>query len=392
MIARLVFMLCVLSYVVAPATLAAGPKVAVAATGQPKVTLDGKPLRGIGVNYYNAFIKVLRDPTDRSYKVGFSQLAQRRIPFIRFVLTGFFPSDMHVYMKDKTKFYALLDEFVGEAEKSGIGLIPSLFFAYWQVPDMVGEPMQAWGDASSRTSMFMKEFVTEVVTRYRNSPAIWGWEFSNETSYSVDLDAKARPRVAPRRGTPDRRTALDDLRSSDMTMAKEAFAQLVIKLDPTRLRVTGDALPRADAYQTSYRTGKRNDSRQEFFQILKRDNPDSYNALSLHLYPHKRYFRDEKIGFDVRNLLDLVRGYSDARKQIIFVGEFGVPSRSAIPEEEERKTFNEILEGIITAGVQLSAVWDYDPDPEFDKEWNIVAPRRLYQLDAVEEANKKLSK
>jgi hypothetical protein len=354
----------------------------------PQLQLKGKPLRAIGVNYYNSFLRVLRNPEDKSYQKGFDILSKRGIPFVRFVLCGFFPEDMKLYLLQRERFFALLDEYVRTAEQRGIGLIPSFFFAYWQVPDIVGEPMQAWSDPNSETLAFMRRFTEEVVTRYKNSPAIWGWEFGNEMAYYVDIGPAARPRLAPLRGTPRYRTSRDDLRSQDMSVAQREFARSVRRIDSTRLISTGNALPRADAFQTSHRGDQRNDSRDEFFTILNRDNPEDYNAHSLHLYPHSRYFRGENSGFSTGSLMQLITEHAHAQGQVLFVGEFGVPTKLDLDPIEERRRFGVILDGIVSSGVPLSAVWDFDHDPEFDAHWNTYAPKRRYQLDAVERLNR----
>jgi hypothetical protein len=380
-----------IALLMAPMLSMGAERVQIVASTTPQAVRGSKPIRAIGVNYYNGFMRVLRNPEDRSYRDGFRVLKERKIPFVRFVLMGFFPTDMSMYMRDRQRFYALLDEFVAEAEKNGVGLVPSLFFAYWQVPDQMGEPMQAWGNPTSKSNVFMREFMTELLVRYRYSSVIWGWEFSNEMSYYVDLDAKARPRVNPGQGTPTIRTGLDDLRANDMVVPMRNFASLAQQLDPGRLSSGGNAMPRADAYQTSNRTGQSKDSRDEFFTVLKRDNPTPLNSISVHLYPHTRYFRGEPAGNDVRQLLTITRGVAESQKQIVFVGEFGVPTRTNVVEADEKKMFADMLQGIIDAGVPLAAIWDFDPDPEFDKEWNIYSPRRRYQLDAVEAANRRLS-
>lgn len=382
----------------APLVVKAAGKVQVDVSGQPRILVDGKPARAIGVNYYNGFMRVLRNPEDRGYREGFRLLGERKIPFVRFVLMGFFPTDMRLYLRNRERFYQLLDDFIAEAQKNGVGVVPSLFFAYWQVPDQMGEPMQAWGDPASKSNAFMRQFVTELVTRYRDSPAIWGWEFSNEMAYYVDLDAKARPRLAPDKGTPSQRTERDDLRADDMVCALKAFGTLVRELDPQRLVSSGNAMPRPDAYQKSYRTGERIDSTLEFAQILKRDNPLPLNAISVHTYPHTRYFRDKlEVGHywpkphNIQEQLKIVHKVADEQKQVVFLGEFGVASRKAMTEDEERRVFKEMIEGIVASGVQLAAIWDFDPDPDFDKDMNIYFPRRRYQLDAVQDANRQLS-
>lgn len=58
------------------------------------VLKDGKPYRGIGVNYFDCFLRTLKKDGETSYDAGFATLAAKGIPFARFCATGFWPSDM----------------------------------------------------------------------------------------------------------------------------------------------------------------------------------------------------------------------------------------------------------------------------------------------------------
>ena len=135
---------------------------------------SGKPFRGIGVNYFDAFYRTLGDPKNTTYRDGFKILKDRGIPFVRFMACGYWPKENDLYLKDKDAYFKLMDGVVKSAEENGIGLIPSLFFCHSTVPDLVGEPMLEWGNPKSKTIAFLRQYTREMVTRYRSSPAIWG--------------------------------------------------------------------------------------------------------------------------------------------------------------------------------------------------------------------------
>jgi hypothetical protein len=89
---------------------------------------------------------------------------------------------------------------VHAAEESNVGLIADLFWKSYAVPDLVGEPRGQWGNAQSKTRQFMRTYIREVVSRYVNSPAIWGWEFGNE--YNLSLDSPDAWRNLPPQSPP----------------------------------------------------------------------------------------------------------------------------------------------------------------------------------------------
>jgi hypothetical protein len=51
---------------------------------------------------------------------------------------GFWAADWNLYLRDKEVYFGLLDQVVEEAEADHVGLIPSLFWYYATVPDLVG--------------------------------------------------------------------------------------------------------------------------------------------------------------------------------------------------------------------------------------------------------------
>lgn len=206
----------------------------------------GAPYRGIGVNYFDAFARTLKDRQDTSYEAGFRVLAAHGIPFARFMCTGFWPAEMELYVKDKAEYFELLDGVVHAAQKHGIGLIPSLFWHMPTVPDLVHESCDQWGNPNSKTHEFMRTYTREVVTRYRDSPAIWGWEFGNEYNLAADLpNAKEHlPPVVPQRGTPQTRSARDILTHEMIRTAFREFAKEIRKIDRTRMICTGNSILR----------------------------------------------------------------------------------------------------------------------------------------------------
>lgn len=50
---------------------------------QGTVMLDNEPYRAIGINYFSAFQRRLRDAGDRSYRAGFEKLGDKKIPYAR---------------------------------------------------------------------------------------------------------------------------------------------------------------------------------------------------------------------------------------------------------------------------------------------------------------------
>ncbi|HVY72032.1 MAG TPA: cellulase family glycosylhydrolase [Verrucomicrobiae bacterium] len=342
-----------------------------------ELRLRGKPFRGIGVNYYDAFARTLARGDDHSYDDGFGVLRERGIPFVRFAACGYWPSAMGLYRTNKDEYFRRLDGVVRAAEKHNVGLIPSLFWYLPTVPDLAGEPCGEWGNPKGKVHEFMRAYTKEVVTRYRNSPAIWGWEFGNEYNLAADLPnaAEHRPAIIPDLGTAKTRGAADDISSEMVRVALAAFADEVRRHDPDRLLVTGNAISRASAWHLAKEKSWTMDTPDQFAEILGRENPDPYAVLSIHVYPE-----------DAGRLAGAARVASKSGKPL-FVGEFGVPGEA---DAKARRQFEELLGRIEREKVPLAALWVFDFKDQGD--YSVTSTGgRAWQLEAIAAANRRMN-
>ncbi|MEE8451506.1 MAG: cellulase family glycosylhydrolase [Thermoguttaceae bacterium] len=351
----------------------------------------GKPYRGIGANYFSLFSRRLKDPSDTSYRSQLKQLSEARIPFVRFMCGGFWPIDCELYLRDKRAYFALLDDVVEAAGENDIGLIPSLFWHMSTVPDIVGEPIDQLGNPDSKSIRFIRRYTEEVVTRYQDSPAIWGWEFGNEYNLHADLPNAAthRPPVWPQLKTARRRTERDELTSAHLLEALAAFAQSVRRHDKTRLLISGNSIPRPSAWHNTAQRSWQEDSVDQFGRILLRDNPDPIGTISVHLYPRENNEYSGRAK-DVAQLIGIVQRYAHRAKKPLFIGEFGVPAQ--LDTEEERALFEELTTAIAAGGVPLAAFWVFD-HPQQNKTWNVTFDnRRAYMLEIIGRANARIGR
>jgi inosine-uridine nucleoside N-ribohydrolase len=336
---------------------------------------EGVRWRGIGVNYFDAFARTLKGPNDTSYDDGFRVLAEHKIPFARFMCTGFWPAEMKLYREDKQAYFKLLDGVVLSAQRHGIGLIPSLFWHMATVPDLVGEPCDQWGNPASKTHEFMRTYVREVVTRYQDSPAIWGWEFGNEYNLAADLpNAKEHlPPIVPRLGTPATRSDRDILTHEMIRTAFREFAKEVRRYDRTRIVCTGNSILRPSAWHQMHEGTWAKDSPEQFAEMLAGDNPDPVDTISVHIYP------------DAADRLVEAARAAKASGKPLFVGEFGAPGEGS----EARSQFESLLRRVEELEVPLAALWVFDYAGQ--TEWSVRADNsRGYQLRAIAEANARM--
>lgn len=347
---------------------------------------QGKPYRGVGANYFSLFSRTLKDPSDTSYDAGLKQLSEAKIPFVRFMACGFWPVDWDLYLRDKESYFKLLDRVVHSAEQHQVGLIPSLFWHVPVVSDIVGEPLDQLGNQDSRTSAFIRQYTSEVVQRYRDSPAIWGWEFGNEYNLAVDLPnaSEHRPQVVPHLKTALERTSRDELSSQAMLVAFSQFASAVRMHDSHRILITGNSLPRPSAYHNSIEKSWQADSKAQFEEVLLRDNPDPFEIISVHVYGNTGQAGTASLE-ELSGTLDEI---SLQAKKPVFVGEFGVPN--TLTADQERAQFRELLDAFETNKVPLAAFWVFDLPSQ--AEWNVTTENaRSYMLEQAGAANERIA-
>lgn len=365
----------------AAATTSAPSSLGLTAGPNGTVLRAGRPYRGLGVNYFDCFLRTLKDGADTSYQAGFATLAAKGLPFARFCATGFWPKDMDLYRRDRADYFRRLDGVVRAAERHGVGLIPSLFWLFSCVPDLVSEPIDQWGNEASATHQWMRTYVAEVVGRYRTSPALWAWELGNEYNLAIDLPTgpKNRPKTHPALGTPATRTVRDELRLAHLQVAARAFARAVRELDPHRLVLTGHSWPRPAAWHLTHERSWTRDDEEQFTEALLAQNPAPIDLLSVHLY-------------DETNLtqLDWLRRAARRRALPVCVGEFGVKPEGKT-EEERRRAFPRYLRAIVESDIPLAALWVFDYPRQ--KEWNVTADNeRAGLLEAVAQAQRGLAR
>ena len=359
---------------------------------------DGRPFAAIGINYYDAFMRVVegRAGAVEDYRRGFAHLAEADIPFARFAACGFRPRDWKQWLEQPEDYFAGLDAVVAEAEKHGVGLVPSLFWSYFALPDALGEPASAWGDPKSRTRSEMRRYTHEVVTRYRESPAVWAWEFGNEFLNEADLPGPVPPDkwIVDGWGTPERRSEADRVTSDAVKAAYRDFAELVRSLDPVRPIMTGDAAPRVSAWNLARGNGWVPDTRDQWIEALVSANPPPVDTTSLHFY-HPRKKQDGYSGYGVRgrSLADNLRAAMEAAAQSrrpLWLGEFG-PGGGENDPEERRQQVAQFLDLIVELRIPLSAYWVYQTPNHELVVWSAGREgANAFVIPMVAEANRRL--
>ncbi len=339
----------------------------------------GHPYRGIGVNYYDAFIRCLRKPGDDSYQKGFDELGAHGIPFARFSAGAYLADDVRLYLTDRDSYLRRLDGVVAAAEKAHVGLIASLFWSISAVSEAVNEPRARWADEDSATRQLMRKYTQDIVSRYANSPAVWGWEFSNELSLPLDRNPGSLP--------PERALSYDVFRSAALD-----FAGTVRKIDPRRIVLTGDSLPRPNAYHDSIMGTGGRDTEEQFAHILLRDNPGPFSPICIHASRANEgaYFADRPVSF--QELLETCVRIGRTAQKPVYLEEFiPMPMQpQGASEISGREYFSSELQAIKGSKIPLASVWEYDRQTVQDRFSLTFDNEQSYMLRMIAELDRSI--
>jgi endo-1,4-beta-mannosidase len=352
-----------------------------------RLTLQGKPYRGMGMNYCQILWDVLKNPENRDFVEGFRILREDyQVPFIRFAACPYLGSKWKLYAENPQEYFRRMDLIVREAEKQNLGLIPSLFWWNAAVGDWCEEPLGEMGNPQSKTRAFYRTYATEFVSRYNNSPAIWGWEIGNEYLLGADLP-KLNHLPRPRAGSKEPRTAADKLTRPMILDLYQDLHSTIREIDPHRIIVTGDAMLRNAAWNNRHRDDWGLDTREQSLEMFTADTPKSFSVASIHLYPEEdgKYFKDEKVSME--ELVKAVVQEAHRHGRVVWCGEFG----AAASGEAEREMVERMFQTIKETGIELSALWNFVPFGEFQRGVDITPDNeRAWMLFEIQKFNESL--
>lgn len=346
------------------------------------VVREGKPYYSIGVNFYSFFISYFLEPLTGIGDIDsvFRLMKEHGIEYCRVSLCMYWP----IYYKYKNEnindYYMFLDSAIKKAEEYEIGLICSMFFNYSGLSDYLDEPKNAWCDENSKTRQYMRDYTTLIVSRYKESPAIWGWEFGNEMNLAMDLPNAASfhgETDTQGMGTRPYRDENDDLYTEEFYPAIAEWATIVRELDPYgRMITTGNGEPRESQWNQYMYNSWTKDTQEQFGKILAIQTPDPCDTTSGHVYGLLERFEGSET---YTGWLKAFKEESAKIGKAVFLGEFDGTERYA----------KQIIDAIVETEIQLSCLWVFGDVSGGDLRTKPELCSEL--LSYIEQANKKLA-
>jgi hypothetical protein len=392
---------------------------------------NGKTFTGIGVNHWGSFINEITNlGVTSDYRVDIPAIKQTYgLPFIRVCFGMYNRSTWYNnwYLNQST-FYSVLDSYVAKAESVGLGMIVNLA---WDVRglcdacyDIYGayEPVKNLAYKHTKAWQLFANHVTTVVSRYKNSPSVWGWEIANEPAtkigaeyyYGWKLDG-TDPVIGANVNWGNSPAGIPYPPTDKMSMAEyqmfcNNFVELVNSLDPhQRLISAGGALGNAFTVNAQTTSTAATDTLTQWGGTAATENlpwpiyrDNKFNTLTMHIYPQSlsdsRFFNGGEL--TASQLIAQCKTWADANNKPFWLAEWGATyhgdpvDQTSVDLTTETNNFNAVLGTIQSSNIQMSSAWNYGGNLAGSSawmKWQLTDASRIYQLNAIATANAAMS-
>ncbi len=356
-----------------------------------ELVLDEKPLKLISVNKFDLFLRFLEGGEAKQQAIrAIEEAARHGFMVMRFAGVGFYPSHMRNWANEKV-YWGAFDQLVQTAKTNGVRLIPVINWNLYLFPDMANECVQDMlTNPDSRSRQYLWLYTHQLVSRYKDEPAVLFWELTNEMNLLADLEFMSpygRSDLNPvHEGTAFMRLRRDHFTTEQMIPFLREWAQFIRQIDPNHLIGSGFSAPRSSAQHLRRAAGKGDwtpDSEQEMQTYLRDTHPDPVDLISVHFYRKHDNLRFGNSDEDSAKVLDAFMRAAQRIGKPLYIGETG----DDYAERPNTPFLRDVLNRASEHNIPLTLIWDWmSPGDAYD-----VNPERTPQVvQMMQETNRKL--
>ena len=350
-------------------------------------------LRNVGVNIPDLFERYLNGDAAGANKT----LADAHPIGVRLARcwgTTWGPDNFGLFQTDRTRWFRAFDQMLGAADDQGIAIVPSLLFNIHMLTDYVRrtqdktETLAEYLTLGSLSNGLAVDYVTTVVTRYRNDPRVLFWEIGNEYNLEADIpsDNKAG-RNAPA------------VTSAQVRAFLTQIATLIHRLDKHHLVTSGNADMRASSWHlrdsvqkfagavgnATFAPDWTPDTFAQYTEMLRYLNPPPLDIISVHQYSQEGQVPLFLVANNPDNVTNnyLLPWTSLAALDIgqpLFLGEFG--QKYVVDGKEQAAPWDtDTLKRLVNGDAPVSALWAWEfTNGSADQEALSTSPTRTPEM------------
>lgn len=397
-----------------------------------KFMRNGREFRGIGLSHFSLAVNSFIDLGVGGIRSGAADMDDIKgnygLPFVRLAFGGYDRYSWNYWYNNRALWYSKLDAIVAMAEAKGLGLIPVLM---WDTRSFTDLSWSIYGThegpaklavAGSNVRGLFQTLVSEIVTRYKNSPAIWAWEIDNECfdnagpSYykfwapdgslngplGFTFDWGKQPNGSSNYTTADFLSAatFHDFNRWAVEMVKRADGMGRFVANGTAMGTSYGVTVQTTNASTADSLAQWNNAGDGLSWAATRDRTS--DTIGIHVYPQNPgglvfwAGAPETIG----PIIARHKAWADQANKPFYLGEFGATyhgdpvDKYSTDLASEKANFAEALQAVVANDVRLSTVWNYDGNyggASTWMKWPLNQPDRRYQLEAIAVANAKMA-
>ena len=381
-----------------------------------KLYMNGQPYYEISFNKYDLFWQVHAEYTQRweqdfpdhawameAAEEALSQLHEMGFQSIRVFCSGGTLEEIHD-TETRAVFFDSMEAFFDLCAKYDIkvvvcmNLISNLFIDAVKADDewVYGSENQLdlIADPESKSRQFVKTYLTELITRFRDHRSVLMWEINNEGNLNADV------------GEPTNKVCCSILQLAEFY---GDMADTIRALDPVHLITTGDSILRSSQWNLlrsvlSGKTGSSymwqidtQDERRTLLALLN----EKYDVISIHSYNTGTPYAEKASDPDGKAVDGYAKLYMDdaaALGRPLYIGETALTygTTDLLNGTDTPALFASYLDTYIDAGVQLTHWWAYHTDRKSQYDTDLPGGLRPgagihdQSLAVIQAANQKL--
>jgi len=311
----------------------------------------GRAFRHVGVNGYDLFYRYLNGYGDspRVYRTAFSYLKGYGIKVCRSIINGPWPNEYDTYYNSPSTYHSRLLELLDEAAENDISIVLSFSPRWASISDRNAENIVDWTDSGSATRTAFADYVSDIVSTYKNHEACGAWELGNEWNSYIDGATIDLPAVSVPNDTLGSYSAPDDsLNEARYLIVAQAFVDACSGDTSNRLRISGNTVGRVPAAA----------GWPGYMPKALREHV-AFNAICVHTYPDANSSPGNHWGQDAQGFGGAMTAWNNMAKEhgkILVVGEFGVSNSYSSGGSDQKQVFRRMINGM--ASVPLSLIWN----------------------------------
>ena len=308
--------------------------------------------------------------------------------FLRVSITGTFPvkpgqkGDLDLWRADPRQYWQRVDVMMDDLRGHELKLVPVFVWNVSQIPNIQGASLGSLiKQADSPSWRLLQAYVTDFITRYRDSGLIQFYELTNELNNAADVNVE---KICAQGATNLICAGAENFTAEDMIAFTGRFSRLIRSLDPQARISSGFTIPRPNAQalrdgsagSRAKRGAASLDSIEDLEQYLAATH-QYVDIISVHLYPLEKNRRWGMAKGEEYKLLRVVQRIAERLGKPLFVGEFG---DFDTPAAGPGSFTDRMLNDIIHLDVPYAALWGW--------EFYIRNPRELQARSCGDDASR----